>query len=251
MANVAHSVPEAAVWDARAPGALRRMGKVQVGVAISLAVHAALGVYLWKTRFEPQYREYADAVTQVELLRPVPITPPPPEPEPPKAEAPPPPQAPPPRLQPRPPVAPKAAPRVAPLPVPPVIARIEVPEPPAIARAPVPPDPPVPAPAPATASPVITQPDWSQLPSARDMARFYPERAARRGIEGLATLSCRVGVAGDLRACAVASETPAGEGFGDAALKMSTRFKMRPMTRDGQAVAGGTVRIPIRFNLPG
>jgi protein TonB len=31
---------------------------------------------------------------------------------------------------------------------------------------------------------------------------------------------------------------------------MSSRFKLRPMTRDGKPVAGGTVRIPIQFALP-
>ena len=39
-------------------------------------------------------------------------------------------------------------------------------------------------------------------------------------------------------------------GFGDAAMKMSKLFKMRPQTKDGQPVDGGTVRIPIRFTLP-
>lgn len=249
MAYVAHSVPEFAVWDAKGLGASRRMGKVQLGVAISLAVHAALGVYLWKTKFEPQYREYAEAVTQVELLRPVPVPPPPPPAvEPPKIEAPPPPAAKP-RLQPRPPRPALSAPRVAPLPVPPVIQRVEVPEPPAVVRPPAPPAPPAPPP-PRPAPPMITQPSWSQLPSARDMARFYPERAQRRGVEGSATISCGVTATGALRACSIVGESPAGEGFGEAALKMSSRFKMRPMTRDGQAVSGGTVRIPIRFTLP-
>ena len=39
-------------------------------------------------------------------------------------------------------------------------------------------------------------------------------------------------------------------GFGDAAMKLSKLFKMRPQTKDGQPVDGGTVRIPIAFRLP-
>jgi protein TonB len=33
-------------------------------------------------------------------------------------------------------------------------------------------------------------------------------------------------------------------------MRMSRLFKMRPMTKDGSPVSGGTVRIPIVFRLP-
>ena len=39
-------------------------------------------------------------------------------------------------------------------------------------------------------------------------------------------------------------------GFGEATLRMSKLFRMRPKTQDGAPVEGGSVRIPIRFNLP-
>jgi len=48
----------------------------------------------------------------------------------------------------------------------------------------------------------------------------------------------------------VVSEDPGDQDFGSAALRMSKLFKMKPMTRDGAPVAGGQVRIPIRFQLP-
>ena len=65
-----------------------------------------------------------------------------------------------------------------------------------------------------------------------------------------ATISCRVNARGTLDGCSIVSEEPGDMGFGDAAMKMSKLFKMRPQTRDGQPVDGGTVRIPIRFSLP-
>ena len=82
------------------------------------------------------------------------------------------------------------------------------------------------------------------------MARYYPERATRMEVGGSAALSCTVTARGTLTGCSVTSESPADMGFGDAAIKLSKLFKMRPMSKDGQPVDGGTVRIPIRFNLP-
>jgi len=108
------------------------------------------------------------------------------------------------------------------------------------------------APPVAEASPsVITRPDWLSLPSADDMARLFPNAAANKGLEGRATIECQVNSAGRLIDCSVLTEEPVGEGFGAAALSMSAAFRMRPATRDGQPVEGGTVRIPLRFALPG
>jgi protein TonB len=69
-------------------------------------------------------------------------------------------------------------------------------------------------------------------------------------VEGRATIACTVDAKGGLQACEVASESPADQDFGEAALRMSRLFKMRPMTQDGVPVSGGSIRIPIRFVLP-
>jgi TonB family protein len=91
----------------------------------------------------------------------------------------------------------------------------------------------------------ITQPDWVRKPDASHFV--WPRAALKDGIDGEATVACKVSAQGVLYDCVVQSESPVGLGFGQAALAMTPQFTMRPLTRDGQPVAGGTVRIPIRW----
>jgi protein TonB len=92
---------------------------------------------------------------------------------------------------------------------------------------------------------IVTHPQWLTKPTAEDLANFHP-RAGNANL-GVATISCRITVEGCLRDCAVISERPLGEGFGDAALSIAAKYRMRTTSDDGQDFVGGTVRIPIRF----
>lgn len=96
---------------------------------------------------------------------------------------------------------------------------------------------------------VITNPQWRRQPSAAQMERAYPRRAAESGLSGRAVLSCAVQADGSVSGCSVSSETPASAGFGDAAMRLSRYFQLSPRTVDGRAVEGARVTIPLNFAI--
>lgn len=90
-------------------------------------------------------------------------------------------------------------------------------------------------PAPPSDPVVITTPTWIERP--RHPERWFPRQAFMQGIAGEVVLDCDVDVNGRL-SCSVASETPTGQGFGDAALRIAEAHVMRPAMQNGVAVRG-------------
>jgi periplasmic protein TonB len=217
-----------------APRGRRTPAKTTLIVAASLGVHAAVAGYLAMMQFAPPKAPptLPERPWDVEIYTP-------PKPQPPDPDT---------KPQPQQVKFNQVLPPTAPTPVVDPI-RIDPPDEPvrtigplaSLTTGPVaPPSPP---------DPIIRNPTWLKMPGANEFARFYPDAEIRREIEGRAVLNCQVTAKGSLTACRVASLTPAGSGFGEAALKLSRYFVMSPRTVDGQAVEGGQVSIPITFNL--
>jgi periplasmic protein TonB len=94
--------------------------------------------------------------------------------------------------------------------------------------------------------PAIISPNWIERPNGADFERYYPFWAYLFQVEGEARLDCVVSVEGRLD-CSVMHEAPAGWGFGDAAVRISRHFRMRPLLRDGRPTAAGRYRLRIPF----
>lgn len=83
------------------------------------------------------------------------------------------------------------------------------------------------------------------------MLRDYPDRAAREGVDGAVVLDCEVGRLGAMTSCEIVSETPAGRGFGQAALLLSRFYNVRLRhTGPDPMQEGRRLRLPIRFARP-
>lgn len=90
---------------------------------------------------------------------------------------------------------------------------------------------------------------WAQRPSARRMGELYPSRASQSGVGGRVELDCSVR-SNQTLACSVANESPAGMGFGRAALSAATSYRAQNWLSDGSDSTGAQTRIVVQFQAP-
>lgn len=99
------------------------------------------------------------------------------------------------------------------------------------------------------ATQTIVEPQWITNPRMMDLGAAFPPVPLALAQSGRAVLDCAVAL--DTRAsCTVVEESPAGMGFGAAALRLSQDWRMSPRVVDGQPQAGGHKRVPLNFALP-
>lgn len=99
-------------------------------------------------------------------------------------------------------------------------------------------------------TPMIGRPQWAAIPSGDDLMAAYPSDAAKAGVlTARVVLGCQVIADGSLTGCAVESEDPAGYGIGQATLALSPTFRLGIWTPEGLPAIGGTVHVPIRYNI--
>lgn len=95
-----------------------------------------------------------------------------------------------------------------------------------------------------------TRPIFLTTPDEASRSTVWPKDVLSEGIGGAATLRCVVTTEGFLSDCRAAGESPAGKGFGAAALMLAPSFRMKPAMKDGRPVAV-EMDIPICFRPGG
>lgn len=99
-------------------------------------------------------------------------------------------------------------------------------------------------------SPVIGRPRWTAVPAISDLAAVVPPEAKKVKVyKARVVMTCRVAAEGKVENCGVTSEDPAGLGYGQAATSLSPYFRLAVWTDEGLPSVGGTVNIPLRFDL--
>jgi TonB family protein len=94
----------------------------------------------------------------------------------------------------------------------------------------------------------ITKPAWAAMPNIQDFQATFPKTA--NGVNSVrVVLACTVQADGALGGCAVDSEDPPGQGYGQGALALASKFRVGPWSQDGQPTAGGHLKLPIRYAL--
>jgi TonB family protein len=97
--------------------------------------------------------------------------------------------------------------------------------------------------------PMVGEPVWDKAPSFADMAAAWPAKA--KAEFGHVSMRCGFTGEGLLRRCEVLTETPEGQGFGEAARKIvAPKFKLRVAPDASRSISKAFVNLPVRFTNP-
>jgi protein TonB len=96
----------------------------------------------------------------------------------------------------------------------------------------------------------LARPQWIERLTIAQMLPYFPPYAVQFRTSGNATLACQVNAQNHARNCRILGETPRTTGFGQAAIRMSHLFRIRPPERDGVPQYETWVRIHIVFDTP-
>lgn len=66
-------------------------------------------------------------------------------------------------------------------------------------------------------------------------------------IRKLFAIAVAAGIAGPSTVLAADGDTPAGQGFGEAALALGPKFRTLLWSEDGLPLVGGVLKLPIRY----
>jgi len=99
-----------------------------------------------------------------------------------------------------------------------------------------------------TGAAMVSKPAWAAMPTAADFQSTFPK--TENGVNDVrVVLGCTVEAGGVLSACAVAQETPPGQGYGEGALALASKFRVAPWGLDGAPTVGAKIRLPIHYEL--
>jgi len=96
--------------------------------------------------------------------------------------------------------------------------------------------------------PDVTVPVSADDRMGRQHVSIWPAAAREAGLSGYVTLSCLVDVHGLAETCRVIFETPAGKGFGGAALALRPTFKLTPY-QGPDGPEDSTMKVAVDFQL--
>jgi hypothetical protein len=95
---------------------------------------------------------------------------------------------------------------------------------------------------------MVTKPAWAAMPAVEDFQASFPK--SQNGVNDVrVVLGCTVEAGGALSGCTVAQETPSGQGYGEGALALASKFRLCPWSTDGAPTVGAKIRLPIHYVL--